>query len=58
MSKFSIGDRVVFTSDDDNIPLNSVGQVILVEKNYIHVDFDMIGAWEVLEEELEMRSPE
>ncbi len=58
MSKFSIGDRVVFTSDDDNIPLNSVGQVILVEKNYIRVDFDSIGAWEVLEEELETRSPE
>ncbi len=58
MSKFSIGDRVVFTSDDTNIPLNSVGRVTLVEKNYIHVDFDSIGAWEVLEEELETRSPE
>ena len=53
MSKLKVGDRVLFTSNDPNIPLNSKGLVILVEKNYIHVDFDMIGAWEVLEEELE-----
>lgn len=53
MSKLKVGDRVMFTSNDTNIPLNSVGRVTLVEKNYILVDFDMIGAWEVLEEELE-----
>lgn len=58
MSKFKVDDVVVFTSNDPHIPLNSVGRVTLVEKNYIHVDFDTIGAWEVLEEELEAEEGE